>query len=171
VRTSTGEPALLRPDLLALAQHAGGLLRKRRETVAVAEGAAGGLVSAALLSVAGASTFYVGGAVVYTAAAARAFVAGAVPAPPNLRGASEPWALYLARAAAAKLETTWGVGEGGAAGPTGNRYGDPPGHAWVAVAGAAEATRHVLTGDDDRVDNMAAFARAALELLLEQLEA
>ena len=64
----------------------------------------------------------------------------------------------------------WGIGEGGAAGPTGNPYGDPPGHAWVAVAGAAEATRHVLTGDDDRVANMAAFAGAALALLCEQLE-
>jgi len=164
------EAAPLTPGLRALAERAGALLRARRETVAVAEGAAGGLVSAALLSVAGASTFYAGGAVVYTAAAARAFVAGTVPAPPDLRGASEPWALHLARSAAAKLEASWGIGEGGAAGPTGNRYGDPPGHAWVAVAGRAEATRHVLTGDDERVANMAAFAGAALALLVEQLE-
>jgi nicotinamide-nucleotide amidase len=162
--------APLGSDLPALAQRAGALLRSRRETVAVAEGAAGGLVSAALLSVAGASTFYRGGAVVYTLAAARAFVAGAVTAPPDLRGASEAWALHLARSAAVKLDATWGIGEGGAAGPAGNRYGDPPGHAWVAVAGAAEATRHLLTGDDDRIANMAAFAHAALELLIEQLE-
>ena len=160
----------LTPDLLMAAQRAGAALRARRETVAVAEGAAGGLISAALLSVAGASTFYLGGAVVYTLAASRAFVAGAVPAAPNLRGASEPWALYLARSVAARLDASWGIGEGGAAGPTGNRYGDPPGHAWVAVAGSREATRHVLTGDDDRVANMAAFARAALALLVEQLE-
>ena len=160
----------LTPELLALAQRAGALLRARHESVAVAEGAAGGLISAALLSVAGASTFYLGGAVVYTLAASRAFVAGAVPAPPNLRGASEPWALYLARSAATRLGASWGIGEGGAAGPTGNRYGDPPGHAWVAVAGVREATRHVLTGDDDRVANMAAFADAALALLVEQLE-
>ena len=127
----------LDPDLIALGQRAGALLRARRETIGVAEGAAGGLVSAALLSVPGASTFYLGGAVVYTGAALRAFVAGAVPAPPELRGASEAWALHLARSAAAKLDASWGIGEGGAAGPTGNRYGDPPGHAWVAVAGRA----------------------------------
>jgi PncC family amidohydrolase len=157
------------PELLALAQCAGAILRARRETIAVAEGAAGGLISAALLSVAGASSFYLGGAVVYTLAAARAFVAGAVPAPPALRGASEDWALHLARSAAVKLGASWGIGEGGAAGPTGNRYGDPPGHAWVAVAGAAEATRRILTGSDDRVANMAAFACAALALLVEQL--
>ena len=111
------EAAPLTPDLLALAQRAGGMLRARRETIAVAEGAAGGLISTSLLSVAGASTFYLGGAVIYTLAASRAFMAGAVPAPPNLRGASEPWALYLAHSVAAKLEATWGIGEGGAAGP------------------------------------------------------
>ncbi len=160
----------LTPELLALGQRAGAALRARRETVGVAEGAAGGLISAALLSVAGASTYYRGGAVVYTGAALRAFLADAVPAPPDLRGASEPWALHLARSAAVRLGASWGVGEGGAAGPTGNRYGDPPGHAWVAVAGAAEATRHVLTGDDDRVANAGAFAAAALTLFCEQLE-
>lgn len=160
----------LTPALLALAQQVGGTLRARRESVAVAEGAAGGLISASLLSVAGASSFYLGGSVVYTRAAARVYVADAVPAPPNLRGASEPWALHLARAAAVRLGATWGIGEGGAAGPSGNPYGDPPGHAWVAVVGAGEATRHVLTGDDDRVANMAAFAEAALTLFREQLE-
>jgi PncC family amidohydrolase len=164
------EAAALTPELLELGQRVGAALRARRETVAVAEGAAGGLISASLLSVAGASTFYLGGAVVYTRAAARAYVANSVPAPPGLRGASGPWAVHLARSAVAQLGATWGIGEGGAAGPTGNPYGDPPGHAWVAVAGAAEATRHVLTGDDDRVANMAAFAGAALALLLEQLE-
>jgi PncC family amidohydrolase len=159
----------LTPALLERAQQVGATLRARRETVAVAEGAAGGLISASLLSVAGASSFYLGGAVVYTRAAARVYVDDAVPAPANLRGASEPWALHLARAAAVRLGASWGIGEGGAAGPTGNPYGDPPGHAWVAVAGAAEATRHVLTGDDDRLANMAAFALNALVQLHEQL--
>lgn len=70
-----------------------------------------------------------------------------------------------------KLGANWGIGEGGAAGPTGNRYGDPAGHAWVAIAGTREATRRVLTGDGDRVRNMAAFAEAALELLVQELEA
>jgi nicotinamide-nucleotide amidase len=166
----TDSPALT-PMLLALAARAGERLRVRRETVAVCEGAAGGLISAALLSVPGASSYFVGGGVIYTLAASRAFLAGAVPAPPGLRGASEPWALHLARSAVAVLGADWGIGEGGAAGPTGNRYGDPAGHAWVAVSGGHEATRRVLTGDGDRVRNMAAFAEAALALLLETLEA
>jgi nicotinamide-nucleotide amidase len=151
-------------ELTAPAERIGARLRERGETVAVAEGSAGGLVSAALLSVPGASSYYVGGAVVYTLAASRAWMAGAVPVPEGMRGATEEFATYLARSTAAKLGTTWGIGEAGAAGPP-NRYGDPAGHCWVAVAGPAERTQHVLTGLDDRQQNMVAFAVAALELL------
>ena len=157
------------PELLAAAARVGQALKDRSETVGVAEGSCGGLVSAALLAVPGASAYYAGGAVIYTLAASRAFLAGAVDPPSGLRGASEPFALFLARSAVAKLGCTWGIGEGGAAGPTGNRYGDPAGHAWVAVAGAAEATRHLLTGTDDRLANMTTFAIAAIGLLAEQL--
>ena len=144
----------------------GALLRERGETVAVAEGSAGGLVSAALLSVPGASAYYLGGAVVYTAAAYRAWMHGAVEAPPGMRGATEGFADHLARSAALRLEASWGLGEAGAAGPA-NPYGDPAGHCWVAVTGAVDATRHVLTGLDERESNMVAFAVAVLELFEE----
>jgi len=164
------EAAALTPRLLELAARSAKLLQAERETVGVCEGAAGGLISAALLSVPGASNYFLGGGVIYTLAASRGFIAGAVKPPENLRGASEPWALHLARSAIVKLGANWGIGEGGAAGPTGNRYGDPAGHAWVAIAGSRETTRHLLTGDADRVRNMAAFAEAALELLVETLE-
>jgi PncC family amidohydrolase len=146
------------------------LLKDHATTVAVAEGSCGGLISASLLAVPGASSYYAGGVVVYTMAARQAFLASAVPMPPGLRGATEEFALYVARSASTKLGATWGVGEGGASGPTGNRYGDPPGHAWVAVAGPAEASSHVLTGSADRRDNMINFAVAALSLLVAQLE-
>ncbi len=153
----------LHPDLTAAASSVAAVLRQRGDTVAVAEGSAGGLISAALLSVPGASAYYLGGAVVYTLAASRAWMAGAVGVPEGMRGATEEFARYLAQSAAAKLGATWGIGEAGAAGPP-NRYGDPAGHCWVAIAGGADMTRHVLTGLDDREDNMVAFAVAALGL-------
>jgi PncC family amidohydrolase len=158
-------------QLLAAGERVGRALIAREETVGVAEGSCGGLVSAALLAVPGASAYYAGGAVIYTLAANRAFLEGAIPTPPGLRGATEGFAAFLARSAAVKLASTWGIGEGGAAGPTGNRYGDPAGHAWLAVAGPSDVTRHLLTGSDDRLANMTAFATAALELLAEQLGA
>ena len=155
--------------LTELAESVAARLVARGETVAVADGSCGGLISASLLGVAGASRYYVGGAVIYTPAATRAFVSGAIDAPPNMRGATETFVTYLARSVRTKLGTTWGIGEGGATGPSGNPYGDPPGHAWVAVSGPSEATRHVLTGSADRRENMVAFAVTALGLLDEQL--
>jgi PncC family amidohydrolase len=160
---------LSQTDLTEAGRKVASSLVGRGETVAVAEGAAGGLVSAALLAVPGASAYYGGGTVIYTPAASRAFMVGPVPVPAGLRGATEEFALWLARSVRARLDTIWGVGEGGAAGPAGNPYGDPPGHAWVAVSGPLERTRHVLTGSEDRPANMTAFATAALSLLEECL--
>ncbi|MEM9566609.1 MAG: CinA family protein [Actinomycetota bacterium] len=154
-------------ELLAAGAACGRLLRERGHRVAVGEGSCGGLISAALLAVPGASTYYLGGAVIYTGKALSGLVSGRVEPPDGLRGASEPWAAHLAEATRVHVDATWAIGEGGAAGPSGNRYGDPAGHAWVAVAGPRPATRHVLTGDDDRQANMVAFAVAALELLAE----
>ena len=155
-------------EVLERGGRAGALLKERGETVAVAEGSCGGLISSALLAVPGASAYYLGGAVIYTFAAKAALLGDVIETPEGMRGATEEFATYLARAARARLGATWGVGEGGAAGPP-NRYGDPAGHAWLAVSGPTEATRHVLTGQDDRVANMRAFAVAALDLLIEQL--
>ena len=152
-----------------LAHRAGDLLRSRGETVAVAEGSAGGLISAALLCVPGASAYYLGGTVIYTAAAGRAWMAGAVDVPPGMRGATEEFASYLAASVRHKVDATWGVGEAGAAGPA-NPYGDPAGHTWLAVDGPRSATRHVLTGSDVREANMVAFATASLEHFCEVLE-
>lgn len=158
------------PELAEPAQRVGALLKERGHTVAVAEGSAGGLISAALLSVPGASAYYLGGSVVYTARAVRAWMEGAVETPEGMRGATETFASFLAASAALKLRATWGLGEAGAAGPA-NPYGDPAGHSWLAVAGPVQATRHLLTGIDDRSDNMVAFARAALEFLYETVAA
>jgi nicotinamide-nucleotide amidase len=161
--------SLLPAELLAAGVKCAVLLKDRGETVAVAEGSGGGLVSAALLAVPGASTYYLGGSVIYTRNGLDGMLTGPVERPRKLRGASEPWAIHLARATRVHLRATWGIGEGGATGPSGNPYGDPPGHAWVAVSGPTETAQHVLTGDDDRLANMVAFSTAALELLAEEL--
>lgn len=159
------------PVLVGLANRAAALLKQRGETIAVCESAAGGLISSSLLSVPGASAYYLGGTVVYTIAASKALLAGVVEPPAGLRGATEAFARYQAQSIRGRLGTTWGTGETGATGPTPNRYGDPNGHAWVAVEGPVSRTRHVLTGSDDREANMTAFAVALLEELIAALEA
>lgn len=152
-------------DLAALGAPVTQRLRARGETVAVAESSAGGLISAALLAVPGASACVLGGAVVYTQGARRALLRVPDDEVRGIRSSTEAYALVKARAVRDLLGATWGLGETGAAGPAGNRYGDPPGHACLAVAGPVERVLTVETGDADRQANMWVFAREALALL------
>jgi len=154
---------------LAEAEQVARLLQDRHSTVGVVESSAGGLISAALLAVPGASAYFLGGAVVYTRAGRDALLAIPDSAMEGIRSASEAYALLLARTARERFGATWTVAETGAAGPTGNRYGDPAGHACLAIAGPTERTRTLATGNADRVTNMHAFATAALALLAETL--
>jgi nicotinamide-nucleotide amidase len=144
-------------------------LKARGETIAVSESAAGGLISAALLAVPGASAYFLGGAVVYTRQARRALLSIPEEAMANIRSASEPYAALLARTVRERHGASWGVAETGAAGPSGNRYGDAAGHACIAVDGPTSRVLTLATGSADRQTNMQAFAQRALETLLSEL--
>jgi len=159
-------------SLLPLATKLGARLKARGETIAIAESSTGGLVSAALLSVAGASAYFRGGSVIYTAYARSGFLEIPNPLPaPIERASTEPYALLLADTVRTRLEATWGLGETGATGPTGNRYGDKAGHTCIAVTGPSFSKAITLeTGVDDRIANMRAFGVRALELLAEALK-
>ncbi|HEX7946714.1 MAG TPA: CinA family protein [Phenylobacterium sp.] len=158
-------------ELEALAAEIGAALKARGEKIAVAESSSGGLISAALLSVPGASAYYMGGTVVYTAKARVLTMDIPKEALEGMRSSSEPYALLLARTQKERFGATWGISETGAAGPTGNPYGDAAGHTCVAIAGPTEAVLTIETGSEDRSANMRAFAAAALELLNRALKA
>ena len=158
-------------DLLPLAQKIATMLKDRRENVAVAESTTGGLVSAALLSVPGASAYFIGGAVVYTLKARRAMLDVPDSAFAGIKSVTEEGAMILARAARTRFAVTWSIAEIGASGPTGNRYGDAAGHSCIAVAGPVERSTTVETGSADRLANMRTFAAAALNLLIASLSA
>jgi nicotinamide-nucleotide amidase len=143
----------------------GKLLVERRETLAVSESSAGGLINAALVAVPGASAYYLGGGIVYTAAARAGLLGISAQEMAGMRSASEPYARLLAQRMRERLGATWGLSETGASGPTGNRYGDSPGHACIAVSGPVEAAITVATGGAEREANMREFARRALALL------
>ena len=158
-------------DLQAIADRVARKLIARKQTIAIAESSAGGLISAALLAVPGASAYFLGGAVVYTMSARKALVNVTEADMANMRASTEPYALLLARRIRASHGADWGVSETGAAGPTGNRYGDASGHVCFAVCGAREIARTLETGSKDRAANMQAFAAGALSLLDEALGA
>lgn len=152
-------------SLRALAEPIATRLRTRGETVAVSESSTGGLVAAALLAVPGASAYFLGGAVVYTQAARRALLGVPDAAVRGMRSSTEAYALLAARAVREVVGATWGLAESGAAGPTGNRYGDAAGHTCLALAGPVERAQTLETGQADREQNMWVFAKAALEML------
>ena len=152
-------------DLDSIAARVAQRLIERGETIAVSESSAGGLISAALLAVPGASAYFLGGAVVYTGIARQALLGITPNDLVGMRPASEPYAALLARTVRTKFAATWGLAETGATGPSANRYGDAAGHACLAVDGPALAVRTIETGSPDRGANMRAFAADALSLL------
>jgi nicotinamide-nucleotide amidase len=157
-------------NLITSATRLAARLKERGETIAVAESSTGGMVSAALLAVPGASAYFIGGAVVYTRASRRVLLGISDDAMAGMRPSTEAYALLVARTARERFATTWGLGETGAAGPTGNRYGDASGHSCIAVVGAAARAITLETGSTDRFANMSTFTAAALDLLMQAIE-
>ena len=156
--------------LISTAEAIAKLLRERHETVAVAESSTGGLVSAALLAVPGASDYFLGGAIVYTLEARRVLLAIPDSDVRGIRASTEPYVQLGARTIRERLGATWGVAESGATGPTGNRYGDAPGHTAIAVSGPIERSATIETGSADRIANMDEFAMVVLKMLRDALE-
>ena len=156
-------------ELLAPAARIGARLKVRGETIAIAESSTGGLIAAALLAVPGASAYFLGGGVIYTRFARAAFLEIPDPLPDGMRASTEPYAALLARTVRARCGARWGVGETGATGPTGNRYGDAAGHTCIALDGPVTRAITLETASADRVVNMRAFAARALALLEEAL--
>jgi nicotinamide-nucleotide amidase len=157
-------------DLVAIAEKIAAKLIERRRTIAVAESSTGGLISAALLAVPGASAYFLGGAVVYTRDARRILMDIPDDAMKGIRSASEAYAKLLASQMRTRFSTDWGLSETGATGPTGNRYGDAAGHSCIGVAGVEQAATTLETGSADRLANMQVFAATALNFLLQNLE-
>lgn len=158
-------------ELIPLAEKVAAALIARKQTIAVAESSTGGLISAALLAVPGASAYFIGGGVVYTKDARLALTGIDLDGMQGLRSASEPYAELLAGTIRQRMGCVWGLAETGASGPTGNRYGDAAGHSCIAVAGPQHAVMTLETGSADRVGNMHVFAETALTFLLKQLSA
>ena len=151
------------------AQRVAAMLKAKGHTIGVSESSGGGLVSACLLAVPGASAYFIGGAVTYTRTSHKGFLSVPDEALAGIRSSTEEYASLNARSVREVLGTTWGLAETGASGPTGNRYGDAAGHTCVAVSGPVERTITLETGASGREANMWAFVDAAFGLLEECL--
>lgn len=152
-----------------IAQAIGRLLSERRQTVAIAESSTGGLVSAALLSVPGASAYFLGGGVLYTLASRQRMAGVAEEQLANYRGPTPEGVAALAEAMRLRMGATWALAESGVAGPGPSRYGQPIGYTALAVAGPVRRSQAIETGQADREANMVQFTTASLRLFLDVL--
>jgi PncC family amidohydrolase len=153
-----------------LADQIGKRLILAKQTISVAESSTGGLIAANLLSVAGASAYFVGGSVVYSLKSRHAFLDLDRAKTKHLKPLTEAMVLEFAKAARRKLNTTWAIAELGAAGPAGTPYGHAAGTSVIGISGPLEATLTLATDSADRAENMQAFTSGALQLLLDTLE-
>ena len=101
---------------------------------------------------------------IYTSSARNAFLKIDLAKHPEIRPATESYALLLAESCQEILATTWGLSESGAAGPTGSRYGDDLGHTCIAISGPSKLTKTFESRIQDREANMQLFAEQALKL-------
>ena len=158
-------------NLIELASQIALILKKNKETISVIESSSGGLISSAFLSQEGASVYYMGGQVIYTLQSIRAITDLRIRdlKEKNIRSSSEPFALLIAQKSCDLYKSDWAIGESGAAGPTGNGYGDPAGYSCFAISGKKNISSHINTNSDNRFENMVNFSSAALELFLSNL--
>lgn len=151
------------------------ILRKNNYTLAVSEAACGGLISAYLVSIPGASDFYIGGKLVYSLKQ-RLKLSGWSPEEiSSYTGPSEQVALKLARTTKYELGSTFVLSETGFAGPGVDLHLDKKpnasvGNVFLGLVGPQnEVSSHHETKKSDRSENMAEFARVGLEFLLAEL--
>jgi nicotinamide-nucleotide amidase len=110
-------------------------LRRRGETLAVAESCTGGGLGAALAAVPGASEVFLGGVIAY----ANAVKQGLLGVPAALLGShgavSDPVAMAMAEGARRATGATWAIAVTGIAGPGGGSAEKPVGLVHLAIAG------------------------------------
>ncbi len=152
-------------ELSRLTQPAANRLKINKQTISVSESSTGGLISAALLSIPGASAYYKGGSVVYTLASRKIFLGLTKEDIEGLEPMTESMALRFAEKTRSTLNSDWAIAELGIAGPTGSPYGVGPGTSVIAIAGPTSNTTKIETGCNDRESNMKTFAKSALQLL------
>ena len=145
------------------------ILTSRKETVSVTETSTGGLISAGLLSVPGASSYFVGGVIPYARSVRGDLLDVTKDTVAGLSPMSEEMAMSFAQNMKQKMRTDWAIAELGIAGPGGSVYGFEPGSCVIGISGPCSSSTFIRTGKDRRNENMALFRNSVLALFLDVL--
>jgi PncC family amidohydrolase len=140
-------------------------LRERGLTVSVAESCTGGMLGAALTSVAGSSAYFMGGVIAY-ANEVKVRDLGVSPEVLAAEGAvSETVARQMACGVRVRFATDMGLAVTGIAGPGGGTTAKPVGTVCLAVARGDETRVRCFRFHGDRASVREQSCRAALEFL------
>lgn len=160
-------------DIRARAEAVLDAARTRGLRVATAESCTGGLVAAALTSIAGSSDVVEAGVVSYSNAAKHALLGVPETAIADHGAVSEPVARAMAQGARTRAGADLAVSVTGVAGPGGGSPDKPVGLVWFALSGPGPETsaRAERFGDLGREQVRLASVRTALDMILERLQA
>lgn len=141
------------------------ILVKSGESVAVSESCCGGLIASCLVSVPGASRYFVGGTTTYSLNSRLKLSGWSQDDIDSYTGPSQEVAVRLARNLKMELSATYTLAETGWAGPDDGLKG---GNAFLTVSCRNKIhSREIKTELNDRIQNMETFAAEALKFLLE----
>jgi PncC family amidohydrolase len=148
----------------------GALLRQRGLKLAIAESCTGGLVGHRITNVPGSSDYFIGGVVAYAYEAKVALLGVSWETLSKFGAVSHETVLEMAAGARRVLETDIAISVSGIAGPGGGLPNKPVGTTWVGLAAPEGQWARVSCFPDDREQNKASAAEAALQLLLDYLQ-
>lgn len=165
-------------EVQELVEEIAAILRHRNQTLAISEAACGGLLSAYIVSVSGASNFYIGGKLVYLLRQRLKLSGWSDDDIKSYMGPLELVVLKLARTTKYELGSTYVLSETGFAGPTTDLHLNGAtdngenlvGTVYLGLSGPfGEVSCRHQTGLTDRSQNMESFAKLGLQFLRDNL--
>jgi nicotinamide-nucleotide amidase len=146
------------------------LLRKKKETVSLAESCTGGYIASLITGIAGASEIFKGGIVPYSNEAKHGLLQVDKDVFVTKGAVSKDCVEQLAKNVLQKFQSDHSIAVSGIAGPSGGTAEKPVGLVWIAIANKTKVVAKEFRFGDDRQRNIVMTANAALNMLRQLLE-
>jgi nicotinamide-nucleotide amidase len=140
------------------------LLRERRQTISCAESITGGALTAALVSVSGASDVLLGSIVAYSKEIKISQLGLSAELIDDKGLVSKEVAIAMAKGARQRLGSSWAISSTGSAGPTA-LDGSSPGEIWIAILGPDRQESVKFSINGARQEVISGAVESALTLL------